>query len=95
MPFSAEVVGRFAREASAAGEGEVCALLRRGFYLRFPAGRYVCAGERALGCGPLNALLAAFDMPRLGERVAIDVSAAALWTPPAVALPAVPALPTD
>ena len=92
MPFIAEVVGRFASAAIAAGEGEVCALLRRGFYLRFPGERYACAGEHALGRGPLNALLGPFAMPRLGERVAIDAHAAALWTPPPLARTGAPTL---
>jgi len=92
VPFTAEVVGRFAREAIAAGEGEVCALLRHGFYLRFPGERYACAGARALGCGPLNALLAPFAMPRLGERVAIEARAAVPWAPPPLARSGPPAV---
>ena len=36
MWFAASVAGRFAREALAAGEGEVCAVFRRSFYLRCP-----------------------------------------------------------
>ena len=92
VPFTAEVVGRFAREAIAAGEGEVSVLLRRGFYLRFPGERYACAGDRSLGRGPLNALLAGFSMPRLGERISIDASRAELWTPPPPAPSGAPAL---
>jgi len=92
VPFTAETVGRFARDAIAAGEGEVCALLRHGFYLRFPGERYACAGERALGCGPLTALLEPFPVPRLGARLAIDASAAALWMPPSLARAGPPAL---
>jgi hypothetical protein len=92
VPLTAELVGRFAREAIAAGEGEVCALLHHGFYLRFPGERYACAGGRALGCGPLNALVGAFAAPRLGQRIAIDGRGATLWTPPAFARPGPPAL---
>ena len=81
--WSAEVAGRFAREALAGGEGEVCAVFRRSFYLRCPGGRYACVGDAALGRGPLNALLTDFSMPGLGDRLAVDTQNAALWQPPA------------
>src|SRR5918992_1191582 len=55
--FTAEVLGRAAREALATGEGEVCAVFRRSFYLRSPEGRYACIGDASLGCGPLNGLV--------------------------------------
>ena len=79
-PLSAEVAGRFAREALALGEGEVCATFRRSCYLRFPGDRYVCVGDTSLGRGPLNALVAGFSPATIGERVAVSV--AAVWTPP-------------
>jgi hypothetical protein len=81
--WSAEVTGRFAREALAGGEGEVCAAFRRSFYLRCPGERYACVGDAALGRGPLNALLRDFSMPALGARVSVSVQDAAPWQPPA------------
>jgi hypothetical protein len=81
MDFTAEVVGRAAREALAAGEGEVCAVFRRSFYLRFDT-RYACIGDASLGRGPLNALVAAFQAPPLGAAVAVSTQAAQLWAPP-------------
>jgi hypothetical protein len=80
--WSAEVAGRFARVALAAGEGEVCAVFRRSFYLRCPGERYACIGDAALGRGPLNALVPAFSMPALGERLSISVEQASIWRPP-------------
>jgi len=79
--FTAEVVGRAAREALAAGEGEVCAVFRRSFYLRFDD-RYACIGDATLGRGPLNALVAAFQAPPLGAAVAVSVDGAQTWAPP-------------
>ena len=80
MSFHASVIGRHAHEA-AAGEGEVCAVFRRSFYLRFPDERYACVGDTSLGCGPLNALVSDFRLPATGERIALDVAGAQLWTP--------------
>lgn len=80
--LAAHLAGRFAREALALGAGEVCALLRRGFYLRFPGGRFACIGDAALGAGPLNALVDALTAVALGESVAVDPAQARLWKPP-------------
>jgi hypothetical protein len=82
MSFKAEVAGRFARDALAAGESEVCAAFRRSFYLRCPGERYACVGDASLGCGPLNALVSELKMPALGARVSVDAAQARLWTPP-------------
>ena len=49
MSLRVDVAGRFAREALAAGEGEVCAVFRRSFYLRCPGERYACIGDASLG----------------------------------------------
>jgi hypothetical protein len=84
--WSAEAVGRFAREALAAGEGEVCAVFRRSFYLRCPGERFACVGDASLGHGPLNALVAALKMPALGERIAVSMQNASVWQPLANAL---------
>jgi hypothetical protein len=84
MSFAAEVAGRFAREALSAGEGEVCAVFRRSFYVRCAGGRYACIGDRSLGRGPLNALLERFEAPSLGERVSVSLERAQTWSPPAV-----------
>jgi len=79
--FSAEVVGRAAREALAAGAGEVCAVFHRSFYLRLD-GRYACIGDASLGRGPLNALVSAFDAPPLGATVLVSLESARSWAPP-------------
>ena len=65
-PLVAEVAGRFARDALALGEGEVCAAFRRSFYLRFPGERFACIGDASLGCGPLNALVADWHPAAIG-----------------------------
>lgn len=83
MSFTAEVSGRFAREALTAGEGEVCAAFRRSFYVRCPGERYACIGDVSLGHGPLNALVRDFEVPRLGERVILSFDEARDWQPPA------------
>ena len=82
MSFEIERAGRFAREALQAGEGEVCAVFRRSFYLRSPAERFVCIGDASLGNGPLNAIVRDFALPRAGERIALLVDGAAAWQPP-------------
>ena len=83
MSFRAEIAGRFAREALAAGEGEVCASFRRSFYVRCAGERYACIGDASLGHGPLNALVSELRLPRLGERVRVEVDASKRWEPPA------------
>ena len=80
--WSAEVAGRFAREALAGGEGEVCAVFRRSFYLRCAGERYACVGDTALGHGPLNVLVPGFSMPALGDRIAVSTQGASVWQPP-------------
>jgi len=80
--WSAEITGRFALEALAGGEGEVCAAFRRSFYLRCPGERYACLGDAALGRGPLNVLVSDFRMPALGERVCVSMQNASVWQPP-------------
>jgi len=78
--FTAEVAGRAAREALAAGEGQVCAVFRRSFYLRFD-NKYACIGDASLGRGPLNALVADFSEPPLGATVAVSIENAQRWEP--------------
>lgn len=84
--FAAEVAGRFARDALDGGEGEVCAVFRRSFYLhvadRSAAGRFVCVGDASLGHGPLNALLRDFRAPALGEKIRVATHGCRLWHPP-------------
>ncbi|HET9350851.1 MAG TPA: DUF2877 domain-containing protein [Burkholderiales bacterium] len=79
--FTAEIVGRAAREALAAGEGEVCAVFRRSFYLRFDH-KYACIGDASLGRGPLNALVTDFKEPAIGATAVVAAENAALWEPP-------------
>jgi hypothetical protein len=79
--LTAEVVGRAARETLAAGAGEVCAVFRRSFYVRLNQ-RYACIGDASLGCGPLNALVPAFNEPALGATVLISLETARSWAPP-------------
>ena len=81
--WSAEATGRFAREALAGGEGEVCAVFRRSFYLRCPGERYACVGDVALGHGPLNALVRDISVPALNARIGVSVQDARVWHPPA------------
>src|SRR5947199_3230605 len=81
MSLRVSVAGRFAREALAAGEGEVCALFRRSFYLRFPGERYACVGDASLGRGPLNALVPGLILPAMGERFPASIEKATLWAP--------------
>ena len=80
MWFAASVAGRFAREALAAGEGEVCAVFRRSFYLRFEK-KYACIGDASLRRGPLNALVADFSEPSLGATVTVSTDNAQRWEP--------------
>ena len=80
--YSAEVVGSAAQAALAAGEGEVCAVFRRSFYLKYGERRFACIGDAALGRGPLNALVTQFTPPQVGEFLAISMDRAALWQPP-------------
>lgn len=83
MSLKIEIVGRFAREAVASGEGSVCAVFRRSFYLRCPGERYACIGDASLGRGPLNALVAGFQEPVLGAVVAVSTEHAQNWEPTA------------
>ena len=81
MWFAASVAGRFAREALAAGEGTVCAVFRRSFYLRFEK-KYACIGDASLGRGPLNALIRDFHEPALGDTAVVSLENAQPWEPP-------------
>lgn len=80
--LAARLAGRCAREALALGAGEVCALRRRGFYLRFPGGRFACIGDAMLGGGPLNALVDALPAVALGQEWTVDTVRTELWKPP-------------
>ena len=84
---TAEIAGRFAREAAALGEGEVCAVFRRSFYARFEdqrgASHFACVGDASLGRGPLNALVRNLALPAIGDAVSISAENASLWEPPA------------
>lgn len=90
--FAAESVGRFAREALALGEGEVCAIFRRSFYLRCSGERYACIGDASLGRGPLNALVSNFAGPAIGDRIFISTEHATRWAPRALAVTGSPNL---
>lgn len=83
VALRAEISGRFAREALTAGDGEVCAVFRRSFYVRCPGERYACIGDLSLGNGPLNALAGDFTPPALGEQVSISFDGTKLWQPAA------------
>lgn len=80
MSYRIEVAGRFARAALSEGPGEVCAVFRRSFYLRV-RDQYACIGDASLGRGPLNALVAQFAEPAIGQRLSISVEGAAQWAP--------------
>lgn len=77
LNLHASVAGRFAAE----GDGEVRAVFRRSFYLRFPGERYACVGDASLGRGPLNVLVDDFQLPATGAQVALSLIGAQLWTP--------------
>src|SRR5262245_21096681 len=68
------VAGQF----TAQGEGQVCAVFKRSFYLR-AGDRYACVGDASIGRGPLNAIVAEFAPPALGET--ITLSADSTWQP--------------
>ena len=82
LRFTASIAGRFAKAALAVGEGEVCALFHRSFYLRLPGERYACVGDRSLGCGPLNALVEGFQPASIGTRLQISLDSVRDWLPP-------------
>lgn len=66
--LSARIAGHFAPR----GEGEVCAVFKRSFYLRFAEG-YTCVGDESIGHGPLNAIVDHFALPSLGDRIALSI----------------------
>ena len=78
--FTAELAGRAARAALAGGEGEVCAVFRRSFYLRV-GHKYACIGDASLGRGPLNALVCDFREPSLGDTATISLEKTLFWEP--------------
>lgn len=88
MSYRGETAGRFARQAleggegAELGEGEVCAVFRRSFYLRSSEGRYACVGDRSLGNGPLNVLVFDLALPHIGARVSVSLSQASDWHAP-------------
>ena len=82
--LSAKVAGHFA----ARGEGEVCAVFKRSFYLRFADNGYACVGDESIGRGPLNAIVDDFASPALGDKVAL--SAASVWQPGSLVMSAFP-----
>jgi Protein of unknown function (DUF2877) len=91
MPrLTARIAGRFARDALALGEGEVCARFQRSVYLRLPGNRYACIGDASLGCGPLNALVDDFAAPAMGARLGVEVLAE--WKAPIASEHALPDL---
>jgi len=79
--LAVRVAGRFAREALAAGGGEVCAIFQRSFYLRTAAG-FACFGDARLGRGPLNALLDALPMVTMSAKLSVSLANAEAWSPP-------------
>lgn len=78
--LTAGVAGRFALEALALGEGTVHAVFRRSFYLEIQK-RFACVGDASLGRGPLNALVAGWRAPEIGDRVTVGVAHAVPWEP--------------
>jgi hypothetical protein len=84
--------GARARLLADGGAAEVIARFERSVYLRDPDGHLACLGGDGLGLGPLNALVATADFAAarlsLGDRVALDASAATIWRPARIAIPA-------
>ena len=62
----------------ARGEGLVCAVFKRSFYLR-AGDRYACVGDASIGRGPLNAIVADFTTPALGGTISLSVEST--WQP--------------
>src|SRR5258706_11444296 len=81
--LSASIAGHFA----ARGEGEVCAVFKRSFSLRFEGG-YACVGDESIGRGPLNAIVDEFSAPALGQKIAL--SADSNWRPASLLMSALP-----
>src|SRR5215212_7428477 len=81
--LSARVAGQFAAQ----GEGVVCAVFKRSFYLRMngdgaashSASHFACVGDASIGRGPLNAIVDEFCAPTLGEEIVL--SADTTWQP--------------
>jgi len=82
--LSARIAGHFA----ARGEGEVCAVFKHSFYLRFEGGSYACVGDESIGRGPLNAIVDEFAAPALGQKIAL--SADSNWRPASLLMSALP-----
>ena len=82
--LSARIAGHFA----ARGEGEVCAVFKHSFYLRFEGGSYACVGDESIGRGPLNAIVDEFSAPALGQKIAL--SADSNWRPASLLMSALP-----
>jgi hypothetical protein len=82
--LSASVAGHFA----ARGEGEVCAVFKRSFYLRFADNGYACVGDESIGHGPLNAIVDDFAAPAMGEKVSLAVNST--WQPAGLVMSAFP-----
>ena len=80
LSYTASIAGRFARDALALGQGEVCAQFHRSIYLRLPGERYACVGDASLGRGPLNALVEDFTPAAIGARISVDVQD--VWSAP-------------
>jgi hypothetical protein len=74
-----QVQARVAGHFAAKGEGEVCAVFKRSFYLRFADDSFACVGDASIGRGPLNAIVDHFIAPAMGEKIAL--SADATWRP--------------
>ena len=86
MKLEAKVAGRLVPQ----GEGEVRAVFRRSFYLAFADERYACVAERAVGRGPLNALVDDFQLPPIGARVMLSLAGAQRWQAPSLPPSATP-----
>jgi hypothetical protein len=84
MSFRAEPggIGRAAFAALSAGPATVFAAFERSCYVENSAG-IACLGGRDLGRGPLNAILADFAVPAVGERVRVEYPWAPIWQPAA------------
>ena len=80
MSCRVEAGGGAALRALRAGPARVFAAFERSCYVETSAG-IACLGGAGLGLGPLNAVVADFKAPAVGEMISIDCSGASLWRP--------------
>ena len=82
MSFQVEVAGGAALRSLRAGPARVFASFERSCYVETPGG-IACLGGEKLGLGPLNAVLAGFEVPAIGDAISVDCTRVSPWRPAA------------